>query len=129
MQWTKDGGFSGVRPWLPYGDLAINANDQAKDPNSLLSLYRRLIWYRRSSDALRFGDYAPLDAVPESVFAYTRTAGADRTLTVLNFTSSDVAFELPDGVVPRETLFGTHGHASPEPAVKLRGNEGRLYTF
>jgi alpha-glucosidase len=129
MQWTRNGGFSGVAPWLPYGDLAINAADQTKDASSMLSLYRRLIWFRRGSDALRFGDYAPVEGLPESVFAYTRTAGADRTLSVLNFTSGEVAFDLPGDLTPVRTIVGTHGDAASGQHVKLLGNEGRLYAL
>ena len=39
----------------------------ANDPASLLSLYRRIIWFRRSSDALRFGVYAPIDGLPAMI--------------------------------------------------------------
>jgi alpha-glucosidase len=127
MQWTCDGGFTrGAHTWLPYGDLRVNVADQAKDPASLLSLYRRLIWFRRSSDALRFGAYAPVDGLPEGIFAYTRTSGADRLLTVLNFTGDDVAFDLPAGLAPAETVISTHGDPPVSARIELAANEGRL---
>ena len=50
MQWepTADGGFTTGTPWLPVVDPAErNVADQRDDPDSLLSLYRRLIAARR----------------------------------------------------------------------------------
>ena len=47
MQWDADGGFTSGEPWLPMGDLAINAAAQRDDPRSMLSLHRELIALRR----------------------------------------------------------------------------------
>jgi alpha-glucosidase len=127
MQWTAKGGFTrGRDTWLPYGDLGINVEDQAKDGNSLLSLYRRLIWFRRSSKALTHGAYAAVDGVPEGVFAYRREHGDERLLVVLNFTAGAMAFDLPGSLEPVETVAGTHGEPAASPRVELRPNEGRL---
>ncbi len=126
MQWTHDGGFTSGTPWLPYGDLSRNVQDEAADPKSLLSLYRRIIWLRRKSGALRFGAYEAIDGLPESVYAYTRTHGDERTLTVLNFSNDEVSFELPAPVQAAETLIGTHGEPPASQRITLAGNEGRL---
>jgi alpha-glucosidase len=127
MQWTPRGGFTSGEPWLPYGDLARNVEDESRDGSSLLSLYRKLIWFRRRSDSLRFGDYAPIDGTPEGVFAYTRTHGDERLLVALNFTNGELAFELPDEVRAREVIAGTHADARVEERrIGLRGNEGVL---
>ena len=126
MQWTREDGFTTGTPWLPYGDLRRNVEGERDDPSSLLSLYRRLIWFRRGSDALRYGDYAAVDGLPAGVFAYTRSAASDRTLTVLNFTNEEVAFDLPPELQAAETLSGTHGEPPASQHVVLAGNEGRL---
>ena len=50
MQWdaTPNGGFTTGTPWLPLVDPAArNAADQRDDPESLLSLYRDLLGWRR----------------------------------------------------------------------------------
>jgi alpha-glucosidase len=128
MQWARDGGFSRTsQTWLPYGDLSRNADDEMKDPASLLSLYRRLIWFRRSSPALTEGAYAALDGMPEGVYAYTRTAGDERLLVLLNFTEGEIAFDLPDGFSPREMIIGTHDDPPADSRIELRANEGRLF--
>ena len=50
MQWdaSAHGGFTTGEPWLPLVDPAErNVADAARDPGSLLNLYRRLIALRR----------------------------------------------------------------------------------
>jgi alpha-glucosidase len=127
MQWTRDGGFTGSKPWLPYGDLSRNVRDQARDDRSMLSLYRKLLRVRRGSKALTHGDYANVTDVPESVYAFTRSYEGERTLSILNFTSDAVSFTLPDGLRATETLVGTHGEPPPSQHVELAANEGRLF--
>jgi alpha-glucosidase len=126
MQWDAGGGFSSAEPWLPYGDLALNVERQRADPGSLLSLYRKLTWFRRGSRALRFGDYRPVDGTPPTVYAYVRTSGDESTLTVLNF-GEEVEFTLPQGLRPVSLVAGTHGDAEASPRMTLAPREGRLY--
>jgi len=127
MQWSRDGGFSSAEPWLPYGDLRVNVEDQSNDAGSMLSLYRRLIWLRRRSDALRFGAYTPVDGVPEDVYVYRRDARGESLLVALNFSADDVVVTLPGDIRPQAVLASTHVAG---PAVggdlRLRGHEGQL---
>jgi alpha-glucosidase len=126
MQWTRAGGFSGGNPWLPYGDLRLNVEDQRHDAGSMLSLYRDLLRARRASPALTHGDYADVEDVPEEVFAFTRSWERDRTLTVLNFANATVSLDLPPDVRPGETLAGTHGLRPVSQRLELAPNEGLL---
>jgi alpha-glucosidase len=105
MQWdgTPGAGFSGpgaAAPWLPIGASAerVNVAVEREDPASMLSLYRRLIWYRKGSAALRWGGYASLADAPESLYAFVREAPEERLLVVLNFGGASVKWppELPD---------------------------------
>jgi len=87
MRWEPGprGGFTTGEPWLPVGDAAgVDVRSQDGDPRSMLSLYRRLLWYRRGSSALRLGDVAFLDT-GEDVFAFERRARDARLLVALNF--------------------------------------------
>src|ERR1700694_71875 len=62
----------GIRPWLPFGDVAArNVETQKSDPNSMLCLVRDLIRIRRASADLAGGDYASL-ACPDGVWAWKR---------------------------------------------------------
>jgi alpha-glucosidase len=89
MRWgTGPGaGFTTGRPWLPVAGGAgeLNVEVQSGDSRSMLTLYRRLIWLRRGSEALQVGDYWPVHVAAENVFAFERVAGPERLLVALNF--------------------------------------------
>jgi alpha-glucosidase len=91
MQWdvSKDAGFSTAeRPWLPVppSSAEYNVNAESRDPNSILSFYKRLLSLRRSEPALRDGSYLPLDRDDPFVLAYLRkkTGKGEVILVVLN---------------------------------------------
>jgi alpha-glucosidase len=130
MPWTgaPGRGFTTGEPWLPFGDPAINVADQQDDPDSLLSFYRRLIWIRRRSEALRFGSYRPVDSVPDEVFAYLREVEGERLLIALNFSAEPAQIALPEGIVPERVLLSTRRDRSERDhgawTLDLAGNEG-----
>jgi alpha-glucosidase len=96
MQWdgSPGAGFTTGEPWLPVGAQAarVNVAAQRGDPASMLSLYRRLVWYRKGSAALNGGDYRSLPDAPGGCYAYLRTATDERLLVVLNFTGQPLAY-------------------------------------
>jgi alpha-glucosidase len=73
MRWdaAPDGGFSapGVTPWLPIGPPAANVADQRGDPDSVLSLCRRLVELRRAELGGGIASYRRLTAAP-GIWAY-----------------------------------------------------------
>ncbi|MGH2608204.1 MAG: alpha-amylase family glycosyl hydrolase, partial [Tepidiformaceae bacterium] len=86
MQWdaSQGRGFSDAEPWLPYGPGDISVAAQRNDRDSLLSLYRRAIWGRKSLAALLRGTFRHLEA-PEGVFAFVREASyAPSVLVAIN---------------------------------------------
>jgi alpha-glucosidase len=100
MQWdgSATAGFTTGDPWLPVASSAargVSVAAQRDDPRSLLSLHRRLVWYRKGSAALRHGGYRSLDT-PEGIFAYLREAGEERLLVALNFNDRPRSFT-PEG--------------------------------
>ncbi len=128
MHWTRAGAFSSGEPWLPYGDLQVNVKDQADDPDSMLSLYRRLIWLRKGSPALQWGSYRALEA-PEGVFAYLREAYGERLLVALNFTGQPLRCDVPAWLPPARALVSTHPANDGGDAgrrIDLAPHEGRL---
>ncbi|HVM25452.1 MAG TPA: alpha-amylase family glycosyl hydrolase [Candidatus Limnocylindrales bacterium] len=87
MQWdgSPTGGFTDGTPWLPLVDPASRSvEQQAGDPESLLSLYRRLIAARQASPALREGIHRSLFGVAPDVLAWLREADEERVLCLLN---------------------------------------------
>ena len=57
---------------------------QAADPDSALSLYRRLAELRAGSEALQTGSQRTLDLAP-GLLAWIREAGDERILAIVNF--------------------------------------------
>jgi alpha-glucosidase len=98
VQWdgSAGAGFTTGEPWLPIGAGATHANVAAQrdDPDSTFGLYRRLIWYRKGSDALRGGEYRSLPDAPDGCYAYLRTAGEERLLVALNFGGQQVEYQV-----------------------------------
>jgi alpha-glucosidase len=87
MQWSPapNAGFSKAPPWLPLGHdyEHCNVERQTHDPDSMLSLYRRLIAIRRAQPALSVGSYKPVVAEAQ-VVAYLREIEGQRWLVALN---------------------------------------------
>ncbi|MGH2408265.1 MAG: alpha-amylase family glycosyl hydrolase [Candidatus Limnocylindrales bacterium] len=100
MQWddTPGAGFSAGEPWLPLGaDHAVRSvARQEGDPDSVLSWYRRLMWFRRRSPALRYGTWRALLPRPDDSLVYLREAADQSLLVGLNFTGHEVAVDLND---------------------------------
>jgi len=94
MQWdaTANAGFcpEGVRPWLPTpGDKdGRTVADQAGDPGSLLSCYRRFLHARRDHPALGRGDLRMIEAAEtgEPVVGWRRSADGETVAVLLNAT-------------------------------------------
>jgi alpha-glucosidase len=132
MQWddSPGAGFSGGDPWLPIGrDAAtVNVAAQRDDPASMLSLYRRLIWYRKGSAALRAGDYRSLPDAPDGCFAYLRTAGEERLLVALNLTGQPLAYRPGLGADRGRLELATDPGRAPEEVglhpLRLDPDEG-----
>ncbi len=89
MQWSDGpaGGFTTGEPWLATADPDGNRNVEAQlaDPDSMLSLTRRLLAARKGSNALRTGSYEPIEGLPDNIFAYQRQAGEESIRVYCNF--------------------------------------------
>jgi alpha-glucosidase len=127
MQWDASpgagfsvpgGGSAPAEPWLPVAASAdrVNVAAERDDPASMLSLYRRLIWYRKGSAALRWGGYRSLPDVPDSLYAFLRESPEERLLVVLNFAGTPVRWpaapDLGDGA---EVELSTDPARQPGP--------------
>ncbi len=101
MQWSAEPGlgFSNGPAWLisPKPNVAINVEDQEKDPNSILNYYRQLTaLYRHPlyGNTIRFGDMIPAYRDRENIIAFERR-GDKRLLVVSNFQNRQATLELP----------------------------------
>jgi alpha-glucosidase len=95
MQWdtSPQAGFTTGTPWLPIPESARTSNveKQAKDSDSILNFYKRLIRLRRRSPALLDGDYVSLDSDPK-IFAYARRSRNQTLLILLNMSNQGREF-------------------------------------
>jgi len=104
LQWSDaaNAGFTTGNPWrAPASDYTItNIALQSADPNSLLSLYRRLIHIRNNHAALRVGDYYFIETGHQAVSASLRVSRNETVLIIVNLSSqpvSDYALNLEKG--------------------------------
>ena len=129
MQWdaAPNGGFSSpdATPWLSLAPDAnrVNVAGQAEDPDSILTLTRRLIALRREHPVLRLGDFERFGPTPDGTFSFRRLSADGQLTVVLNLTGEERS--VPDAG-PGRVLIGTHRDRDGSPVaaeVALRPNE------
>jgi alpha-glucosidase len=127
MQWTdgRNAGFSTAKPWLPVPPTAAthNVGTEEKDPNSILSFYKRVLALRHTDEALLEGDYEAVNETDPNVYSYVRHYKDEAVLVVLNFSSSahEASFDLSKqgfGEAKAETLVANKASAT-EGAKKV----------
>jgi alpha-glucosidase len=113
MQWNaaQNAGFSDADPWLP-----VNANyqkrnvvNQSADPDSTLNFFKQLVAVRKAEPALQRGTFKALTEDPRDILAFERSLNGDQLVVILNFTSREVEYELPEG--EWEPVFGASSPA------------------
>ena len=101
MQWNSEinAGFSKTDPWLPVNADFPERNvvRQTSDPHSLLNFYKKLIQIRKSTPPLQRGDFTPLTEDPRHILAYRRSLEEDEVVVILNFSSRELRYDLPEG--------------------------------
>lgn len=87
IPWTaeKNGGFTTGTPWLALNPnyTEMNVEAELKNPDSVFYTYQKLIQLRKEHPIVIGGDYELLNT-SSNVFAYYRTLGEERWLTVVN---------------------------------------------
>jgi alpha-glucosidase len=122
MQWdaSPHAGFTdgAADPWLPVASehTTVNVARQVDDPDSLLSFYRQVIWFRKSSPALTQGRYRPLDSPPDT-FVYLREHASHRLLIALNFADEPRTVDVASGAIVLATHPGRTGSVARHIAL------------
>jgi len=128
MPWdgSEHAGFSTAKPWLPLHDdwRTRNLARMTEDPQSILTLYRRLLALRRNCPALSIGDFA-LVHVHDELLVYARRHQSERLLVALNFGKRLHRLQLPDWARGSRLLLSTHEDAALAEAgtLLLRSHE------
>jgi alpha-glucosidase len=108
-------GFTDGEPWLPVDD-ALNAREQAEDPRSSLTLFRRLAALRRELPELQGGTQRRVESGP-GVLAWVRD---ERILVAVNFRSEPRPLEARGTLLLSSDPDGTGEALGPDEAVILR---------
>ena len=106
-----------ITPWLPVNpDYAHGANvaDQKKDPDSLLSFYKKMLHIRRENPALIWGDYQPLFEKSNEYLAFLRTAPEQKCLVILNMSEEHHSIELGPHLKLARSVFSSQSGAAGE---------------
>ena len=101
VQWdsSKNAGFTTGTPWLPVNPnyIKINVAEQEKDPESVLSYYKKLTALRRNpeyKETIVYGDFVPFMANEDRLMAFYRKG--EKTLLILgNYRKEERELELP----------------------------------
>ena len=104
MPWNRNANMAGFTDapdaWLPldprHVERAVDA--QEADANSVLAFARQMIALRKSSTALREGEFIALDA-PDSLLVFERRTDDARVLCMFNLDAAPVIRPLPPGAV------------------------------
>ena len=90
IPWTDEanGGFTTGTPWLALNPnyKEINVEAELQNPDSVFHTYQKLIQLRKNHPIVVWGDYELLET-SSNVFAYYRTLGEERWLTVVNLSN------------------------------------------
>lgn len=101
MQWNaeKNAGFSDAETtWLPLSQNyeTHNVAAESDDPDSFLSLYRKLGKLRNESPAIKHGPIEILDLDSKDVVGYIRSCdGEDKILVAINYSREDSRVTIP----------------------------------
>jgi alpha-glucosidase len=131
MQWNTEAnaGFSTKDPWLPVPSSykTHNVATESQDPNSVLSMYKKVLALRHTNEALREGSYTALNEDDANVMSYLRSYKGTAVLVALNMSASPqkATFTLADkgfSSASLKTLVAT-------PQSSAKGSEVSLEPF
>lgn len=126
MQWYAGGAGTGQTTWEPVqfntGQPGTSVEEQSKDPDSLLSHYRKLIALRQISSALIDGAISEYDSGNDGVIAFIRQNERESVLVVHNLTGNEQSITLAND---DEHTFGLVAGSTTEGA-ELNGDQLKI---
>ena len=145
MQWSAEpnAGFcaEGVKPWMRVNDdyKEFNAEKQLRDTGETgerMSVYHfwhtALAYRKQHKDIFVYGTFEALGLESKEVFAYVRQGESkeDARIVVLNFTGTEVRWEVPEDLEIQEWIMGNYGGIEKNKGrtLILRPWEGLLGT-
>ncbi len=93
FQWNTsvNAGFTKGTPWIQVNPnyKTVNVAIEARDPNSCLNYFKKMIELRKQHKTLIYGKYTLLDKENKQIYSYTRTLNGKTILILLNFSPKD----------------------------------------
>jgi len=135
MQWSNapNAGFSDATPWLPVPSSyqTHNVANESQDPNSVLSLYRKVLALRHTNQALLEGSYAALNEDDPNLMSYLRSYKGKAVLVVLNMsaTAQKTKFDLSAQGFGTANAPARLNALIASPAASAQGSEVSLEPF
>jgi len=129
MQWSaaRHSGFSQNEPWLPIGKQyrQFNVVTETEDPQSLLSLYKKLLRIRNNVQTIKYGSYWSLN-LGDNLFGFVRENDMERYLVILNFSDQEAVAvsKAIRGIIRLSTYLDKAQYSRVYGGVKLRPHEG-----
>ena len=106
VQWSpgENAGFSSGEPWFHVNPnyTSLNAEDQLKDPGSVLNFYRRAVELRKTLSCVRDGTYTEYMPLSGKYYVYAREDDELSLLVICRFSSAPGRFRSPKGIDLRE---------------------------
>ncbi|CAI4743515.1 CPI_1c_G0047140.mRNA.1.CDS.1 [Saccharomyces cerevisiae] len=138
MQWSREepnAGFSGpsAKPWFYLNESfreGINAEDEVKDPNSVLSFWKEALKFRKAhKDITVYGyDFEFIDLDNKKLFSFTKKYDNKTLFAALNFSSDAIDFTIPNDNSSFKLEFGNYPKKEVDASSRtLKPWEGRIY--
>ncbi len=136
LHWSAgpNAGFSRAKTtWLPLADnyKTHNVETELQDPNSFLTLYRRLGELRNTSSALRTGAVELVDTTSTNVLGLLRRSDSDAYVTFINFSAKSANFSVKASITPGSFVLssesGTKRRAFRQGKLSLRPHEAVIF--
>ena len=130
MQWNnqKNAGFSNGSPWIDVNPNFhnINVKRELENPDSILNYYRRLIALRREYPVFVYGDFTEIQPEHPVVFSYERDFKGIRLMALINLSSKESSFELPEKRAGRLLISNYNERPQNAGALTLRPYEAMV---
>jgi alpha-glucosidase len=134
MQWSSEenAGFTTGSPWMKVNEnyKKINVETQEKDPDSILSFYKKMIKLKKDQDVFTYGTYDLLLEKDPQIYAYTRTDDKIKMLVITNLSSTEAKCSFEGTALNSEQLvlnnYEVESHKDKD-LILLKPYEVRVY--
>ena len=137
LQWdsSPNGGFTPGTPWMAVNPNypQINAAAEAKDTNSILNYYKKIIRVRKNHLGLIHGSFTQVTPNDPQIFAYVRAGGGEKLLVIMNYGNTPRNFNAPSGLLSSKATLLISNYPDNGSAfsgtLALKPYEARVYSL